>query len=163
MITVRRMEEKDIDVMADVALEFFLESDQKTLTLRRDKYEAMLYDYMANEYVRSFLAIDEETQNVAGFIHIYCQDDYTDELIGEMYQFYVRAPYRGTHAGRALVAAANQQYEKWGCARAYCEVGHGGNGKNLNDKLFVNLWSKFGYHYKGTVLMKEISHGRQDT
>ena len=161
--TVRKLQQGDIDAVTAAAVEFFHESDQAgVLTVRADKYRAMLQSYLHNPFVASFVCFEddgtnrESSPNVAGYLHAYVQDDYTDELIGELYQFYVRRPYRGTQAGRMLVDAANRWYEEKGCARAYSEVGHGVSGRTIGEKLFVNLWNKFGYAPKGTVLMKEF-------
>lgn len=153
-LVIREITESDLDAVTLAAEEFYAESDHRgPLTPRPDKYKVMLQKYIGNPFVKSFLAFQDG--ELAGYIHIYCQDDVTDEFIGEMYQFYIRKQFRGTGAARQLVNAADQQFQKWNCFRAYSEVAHGAVSSGINEKLFCNLWAKFGYVPKGTVLMKE--------
>lgn len=153
-VLIRPMVNADITLVTEAACEFFAESDwQGRATLRKDKYAKLLEQYCGHPYVKSILAFVDNA--LAGYIHIYCQDDYTEELIGELYQFYVRKPYRGTKVARLLSQAADEQYKAWGCLRGYVEEAHGGSGRMMSSKLFNNLWSKVGFRPMGTVLMKE--------
>lgn len=152
--TITKLTDENIDAVCDAATEFWHESDSnKGLTLRIDKYRAMLKQYMDDPYCCSIVALDA-AGDLAGYIHIYTQSDYTNELVGELYQFYVRKEYRGKGVARLIVNAADTWYKEMGCARAYSEVGHGTNGRMIGAKLFENLWSKFGFNRNGYVLTK---------
>lgn len=152
-VTVRPLMHIDIPDVCAAATEFFQESSFRKQTLRIDKYAKMLTDYIGNTYVQSFVCyMDNE---LAGYIHIYCQDDYTDELIGELYQFYVRKKFRGKGIARMLVDAADVKWAQWGCVKAYADANPGFDDSGLSVKLFQNLWGKFGFKSTGQSFMKE--------
>lgn len=154
----------DLDRVAELAGQFFIESNfsRSGLTVNLEAYKQTIKNYWRNPYVTSFIAIEEETSDILGYVHIYAQRDYTVELVGEMYQFYVIPRARGTHVSRALVAAACEQYDAWGCARSYCEASPGmPDEKHL--MTFRNLWGKFGFNQVGITLMREANYGKQST
>jgi len=155
--TVSKAGRGDVYDITSAAIAFYQESDfAGKLPPNPDKYKGLLYEFIDNPYVASFVARDNESQDLLGYIHIYCQNDYTDDLVGEMFQFYVSPKARATGVSRALVDAAVAQYKQWGCKRAYAEAspGFADDGKNI--RLFVNLWKKSGYTEKGIVMMKEF-------
>lgn len=92
---------------------------------------------------------------IVGYVLIYYQTDYTKEKIGEMFQFYVKPEMRGTPVARSLVSSAVEQYEEWGCKRAYCEASPGISHRD-HLGMFSNLWAKYGYSEIGVTLMKEF-------
>lgn len=144
----------DLDEICEAAVEFFHESSFRKLRLRVDKYRKLVENHLDHPYCKSLICrIDGE---LAGYIHVYCQDDYTEELIGELYQFYVRKPYRASGVARALVQAADIQWRVWGCARAYSDANPGFDDGGQSVKLFKNLWGKFGFNSTGQSFMKEF-------
>lgn len=155
----------DLDRVAELANEFFKESNfsRSGLTVDLEAYKKTIKNYWRNPYVASFIALDAETSELLGYVHIYAQADYTVELVGEMYQFYVAPRARATGVSRALVKAACEQWDAWGCVRAYCEAAPG-----LDDEkhlmTFRNLWGKFGFEQIGITLMRQGgSYGSKST
>ena len=153
--TIYKAGRADISDITEKAVQFFSESDfNGNLTANPDRYRDMLYDFIDNPHVASFVARSGE--DVVGYIHIYCQSDYTNELVGEMYQFYVDPNFRGKGVARALVSRAVEQYREWGCKRAYSEAAAGFDDGGKNLRLFINLWKKAGYTEKGIVMVKDF-------
>lgn len=153
----------EIPQIVALANDFFKESDfsRSGLTVDLVAYRKTIENYWRYPSVKSIVALDEE-MNVLGYVHLYCQRDYTVELVGELYQFYVKPEYRKTPVPRALVEAACKQFDEWGCARSYAECAPG-----LPDKksimTFTNLWRKFGYQQVGVTLLRETKYGGQIT
>ena len=99
----------DIDEITDCAVRFYQESDmQGALTADPVKYRNMLANFINNPAVGSFLCRNDKDK-IVGYIHIYNQDDYTKELVADLFQFWVDPEARGTGVARALVSALEQQ------------------------------------------------------
>ena len=148
------MEAEHLDLVVEAGVEFFNESNLNGwLTVNRAGYRTMLEDSLDNGGVASFLAVS--CNQVVGYIHIYCQNEYTVEPVGELFQFFVRPEWRGTGVARSLIEAAQAQYIAWGCKRAYAEAAPGlRDPRHLN--LFRNLFGKFGYEPIGATFMKDF-------
>lgn len=140
----------DVEDIVAAAIRFHGESDNAGIVhYNEDKYRSLVTAYICNQYVASFVARDKSDQLI-GYIHIYCQDDWTEEMIGEMFQFYVAPEWRGRGVARELVGLADQKWKEWGCKRVYAEAASG-----VNPQLFCNLYNKFGFKQAGLVMMKE--------
>lgn len=136
---------------------FFYESDfAKSCTLRLDGWKNIASQSIEEHYACMFCAIHNGV--IIGYIIIHAQDDYTEEMVGELFQFYVKNEYRGTPAARMLVKAADQKYNEWDCVRRYAEASAGLEITGY-PKVFENLWRKFGYAPNGITMMKD-THGR---
>lgn len=144
----------DMEQVCRLAERFFYESSFRGLTINLDAYRKTIMDYYRYPSVKSLVAVTDQG-DIVGYIHIYCQQDYTVELIGEMYQFYVAPEYRGTKVSRSLIEGAVAQYKMWGCAVAYCECAPGmEDEKHL--QTFSNLWVKYGYKPVGRAFMLDL-------
>jgi len=154
---IRDAMHSELKQIVSLAAEFFKESNfsRAGLTVDLAQYEKTLQNYWRYPSVKSIVALDEATGELLGYVHVYAQRDYTVELVGEMYQFYVRKDARRSHVPRALVEAACRQFDDWGCVRSYAECAPG-----LPDKksimTFTNLWRKFGYQQVGVTLMRGV-------
>lgn len=139
--------------MLDCAQTFFDESNfNGVLTPSRPKYRKLLEYHIANSQAAGYVAMDNEV--VVGYVLIYCQDDYTEEMIGELFQFFVRKEYRGTMVARSLIKRACDQWDEWNCKRTYAEAAPGFEDvRNL--MLFKNLWGKFGFGQIGITMSRE--------
>jgi len=155
--TISRGTRGDIDDIVASATRFYESTDQHgRLTINKGNYRATLEEFIDNPYVCSLLA-RAASGELLGYMHIYCQNDYTVEMVGEMFQMYVEPAGRGKGVSRALVEAALEQYKKWGCVRLYAEGAAGIEDGGVNDKLFENLWTRYGYKKQGIVMMKECA------
>jgi len=163
---IRDAYQSEIPQIVKLAGQFFLESDfsRSGLTVDLNRYRKTLENYWRYPSVKSIVAISEEEENygeVLGYVHVYMQQDYTVESVGEMYQFYVQPKARGSRVPRALVEAAVKQFDEWGCARSYAECAPGlPNEKHL--KTFSNLWAKFGYRQVGVTLLRQAPDNSTD-
>lgn len=139
--------------MLDCAQCLFDESNfNGVLTASRPKYRMLLERNIAHPGAKAFIAMDNEF--VVGYILIYCQNDYTEEMIGEMFQFYVRPEYRGSMVARSLIKRACQQWDEWGCVRTYAEASPGFTDiQHL--MLFKNLWRKFNFEQVGIIMLRD--------
>lgn len=144
-----------IDEIFVLAENFWHESNYNKggLTLKPDHWKQTVSSHMGHPNTAALCAVIED--KIVGYVLIYYQTDFTEEKIGEMFQFYVSPEFRGSEVSRSLVKAAIDQYEAWDCKRAYCEASPGlANEKHL--RFFRNLWGKFGYEQIGISMMKEF-------
>lgn len=154
---VRRAWRSDLDQLVDLGEMFFRESNfLGNLTISKKNYRATIEPYIdANKYPHVAPLIAVKGGEILGYLHIYAHRDFTEELVGEAYQFYVRPEYRGSGVARALVEAAVLQYADWKVARAYAEAAPGMD-QAQQLKLFENLWGRSGYKKIGIVMMKDF-------
>lgn len=152
MIQVIDAGPEHVEQIVALGCRFFDESDfHNNLNVDADEFRRTIKDHMGLPSVAAKIAVHNGV--VVGYVLIYCQKDYTKELIGELYQFYVCPEYRGTPTARLLVQAAINQYDDWGCVRAYAEASPGfSDPRHL--KLFENLWKKHGYVLTGATFMR---------
>lgn len=153
---VRDAMRSEIPQIVRLAAKFFEESNfsRSGLTVDLAAYQRTIENYWRYPLVKSIVALDQHDGDLLGYVHVYCQRDYTVELVGEMYQFYVKPEARGTLVARELVRAACAQFDAWGCMRSYSECAPGlPDEKSV--KTFANLWGKFGYKKIGEVLLRD--------
>lgn len=150
-----------LDQLVALGARFFEESNfaGRGVTISLDNYRKTISEYIDFYSVAAICAVREG--QVIGYIHIYFQNDFTVERIGEVYQMYVAPEYRGSGVARSLVESAVLQYADWNCARGYVEASPGMQAEE-HLKLFENLWGRVGYKKIGLVMMGEF-HGKQIT
>lgn len=90
----------------------------------------------------------------AGYAHVQRDDVFTEESIGELYQFYIAPEHRGSGGARLLRDFVDRQFDEWNCVIRYVECGVGID-EEKNNKQFFNLWAKIGYKFLGTLSFKE--------
>jgi GNAT superfamily N-acetyltransferase len=151
--TIKKLDRLLLPAAMDCARTFFYESDfSTTLTPDPEKYEKLITSYVGTPDAAGILAVDDNGK-VLGYAHIYRQNYYTKEWIGEMFQFYVRPETRGTQVARSIAKAVTQQFDECVTARDYIEAAPG-----LSDpsavKLFCNLWRKFGFRDVGQTMQR---------
>lgn len=156
---IRKATRLDLDELAELGARFYDESNfLGNLTISRENYKRTIGKYIEGYYsVAGIVAVHDG--KIVGYLHIYFQQDFTEERIGEVYQFYVMPEYRGTGVARSLVESANLQYAEWNVARGYVEASPGMD-KPEHLKQFENLWGRFGYKKIGIVMSKEFNHGK---
>lgn len=155
IVEIFKANKTSLDEMFVLATDFWHESNFHSagLTLKEDHWKSLVSSHIEQNDTAAICA--RVNGKIVGYVLIYYQTDYTYEPIGEMFQFYVCPEFRKTNVARMLVQAAVNQYNEWGCARAYCEASPG---ISMRDhlSLFKNLWGKFGYKEIGVTLMKEF-------
>lgn len=154
---IRKAWSTDIPQLVELGAAFYQESNfLGTLTMSKNNYQRTLERYIDHPLVAAIVAV--KGGEILGYVHIYAQNDYTEELVGEVFQFYIRPEYRGSGISRALAESAVLQYAEWKVARGYVEAAPGMDAEE-HLKLFENLWGRVGYKKIGIVMMKEFKHG----
>lgn len=151
--TIERLDRFNFEDAITAGRTFFAESDfSQNMTPDENKYRSLIYRHIGAEHTAGILAVTPQGK-VIGYAYIYCQNDYTVELVGEMFQFYVLPEARGTMVARSIVQEVVKQFDIWGCVRNYAEAAPG-----LSDarvvKLFSNLWGKFGFKPVGQTFIR---------
>lgn len=145
----------EMDAILDLSEKFFSESNYAGhTTYAPAKLRGNLF-LAWQSYPRDFITFVLVScyGEPAGYAHVRMTDFYTQEPIGDLFQFYVLPHHRGTGGARALRDAVEQQFKDWDCRLKYVECGAGlDDGKN--NMLFFNLWSKIGYKFLGSALFK---------
>lgn len=158
---VRPAVKMDLDQLVELGARFYQESNfLKGASMSKKNYRQTLDRYIGLPYTAGILAVRDG--QVIGYVYIYAQSDYTVELIGECYQFFVLPEYRGSGVARALVEAAVLQYADWKVARAYVEAAPGMDDPQHIGQ-FKNLWGRYGYQQIGIVMLKEFDYGSKST
>lgn len=151
---IRKAWRADIPQLVELGARFYAESNFRgSMEMSKVNYQRTLEKYIDLPRVAAILAVKDG--EVLGNAYIYAQNDYTEETVGELYQFYVRPEYRGTGVARSLAESAVLQYAEWNCKRAYVE-GSPGFDQLQHLPQFENLWGRFGFKKIGVVLMKEF-------
>ncbi len=140
----------------DIAVRFFNETTQNgKLTVRPDKFERFFQDaLLAPQEIAIILAISEKDWSIAGYSIPVVQAVYTDENIGDLYQFYVAPEHRASGCARALVAATVAQFTQWDCVISHTYAAPGLRGSEKNVALFRNLWQKYDFEQSGVIMTK---------
>lgn len=154
--TVIRFPETDVEDLIKLSSEFFHESGHyKNLTFDANLLRAQLeVRWREDPDFLTYVVLENVTGAYVGFAHFFREKVFSQEYIGETWQFYVKPEHRGTGASRLLAYVIDRQFEEWGCAISYAECGSALDNGRTN-KLFFNLWSRFGYSFLGTSLFKQ--------
>lgn len=68
--------------------------------------------------------------------------------------FYIHPSVRGTHIARALASAICDLAKENNCSLIYTAGLSGGS--KQNEKLYQNLWKKFGFNELGTIMSRSL-------
>lgn len=151
-IQIREARKDDVESILPLGKRFWDETNSNGLTFNSDNARKSIAENIGFKNLVGFCAVINN--QIIGYIFIYYENNFTDERIGRMSQFFVDPEYRKTTAARGLVRAAVNKYKEWRCARCYCEASPEMFSSN-HLALFKNLWGKFGYNQVGITLMKE--------
>lgn len=150
-INIYEAAKSDIPEIVALAETFYAESDNNgKLTPDPQGWTKVLEEGFVNQYCCPIIAVVEG--KIVGYVLIYCQNDFTKELVGAMLQMYVSKPYRATRVARLLSHFADEKFKQWGCKRSFVECG---TGVEKAAELFRNLWAKSGFKQVGYVLQKD--------
>lgn len=150
-MSIRVLSDYNVATFKDTASMFFHESRNDSLTIDVDKFAARILEASAYPTVRAFVYMDSGA--CRGYAIINCSDDFTQELIGDMYQFYVRPDARGSEVARSLRDAVCKQFDEWGCAISYVCADTGiDDGRSVS--MFRNLWAKAGFKPSGLTMSR---------
>lgn len=99
----------------------------------------------------SAVLVHVEQDKAVGACVVNRSRDFWEEYSGNILHFYVIPEYRKTGVGRSIIKEAVQWFDEHECNVSFAGA-HAGIGQ---DKLFVNLLSKFGYESRGSLLIRK--------
>lgn len=114
-----------------------------------DTMHETIYMCVASDW-EVLLAVDGE--NIAGILIAYASKSFYKHPDMDVDFFYVGKEYRGTKAARLLVAEIVKIAKQQNITMLYCGCHSNMADGGLNDKLYVNLFRKFGFEVTGTNL-----------
>lgn len=148
MIEIKPATIKDIDAMQGLLYPaYFKESGFKGLTYNAENTRHMVESYLGNV---TFIAWDGD--KAVGFGSMVIGRTFYDEIEADCEMFFILPEYRGKGVSRLLVEALTKTAELNGAKVMYSSGQSGISDKN--DKLWNNLWSKFGFNYLGTIMVR---------
>lgn len=137
----------DVNAIVDLLHpNYFEESQYKGLTFDLENCQKTVA-----EWITEYCAIAEMDGKVVGVVAFYFLNSYYKEKEGDIIIFYVHPDYRGTGVARALVGIVEKISKELDAAVVYTTSGSGMGRKN--DKLYSNLFKKFGFEELGTELI----------
>lgn len=78
------------------------------------------------------------------------ESDFTNEIVGDIVEFYVMPDARGTGAGRALLKASCDWFDEKGCVNVFVKA----TANIGNDTAFINLFKKYNFNVFSKVLVR---------
>lgn len=153
---IKRLAQEDIEAFLITAETFFNESRYGSLNANRENYTAIVRKSVEHpDVVAILLAYTPDWKQVAGYAILNTFNDYTEEPMGDMYQFYVHPEHRGSMAGRKLAQAVVTMFDAWKCPISHV-CADTGIDNGLSVKLFRNLFAKMGYKETGIMMTRTI-------
>lgn len=138
----------DIEPIEELLKEYMAESTYNGLTYCKDGTVNMILSWL-NE---GFFFIVKDGEKVVGLAVMALMKTFYKELEADVDMFFIHPDYRGTGASRMLVDNIVQNAEANNCKVIYTACLSGISDKN--NKLYKNLWGKFGFRELGTVLIR---------
>ncbi len=143
----------DINEFMDAAESFFRESRNRDYAVDLERYRNLVLASVPVHTVAIIVAVEDGI--IAGYAIINLMMDFTQEPIGDMYQFYVRPEYRGKGVARGLRDAVVRQFDHWGCPLSHVSADAGIDEDGTATLLFRNLWAKVGYSVTGVTMTRK--------
>lgn len=150
---IRPFEQADINEFMDTAECFFRESRNSDYAVNLARYRHLIQASAGVPTVAVIVAVEDGI--IAGYAILNVMIDFTDEPIGDMYQFYVRPEYRGKGAARGLRDAVVKRFDEWGCPLSHVSADAGIDDTGNATLLFRNLWAKAGYSVTGVTMTRK--------
>lgn len=92
----------------------------------------------------------EQNGEILGFCAVSFENDFYVERQGDIIEFYISKPLRGTQAARMLLKEVCQWFDDNECKNVFVKA----LGNIGEDGAFVNLFSKFGFKVFSQVLVR---------
>lgn len=127
---------------------YFQETIFSNLTYDADMTKQLIGEWINNN-ITGLVLVDGV---IAGFAVMCLSRSFYKEIEADVEMFYILPQYRGTGASRALIDGLMKTGEANNVAVMYASCLSGISEKN--EKLYINLWKKFGFKKLGTVMMR---------
>ena len=130
----------------------FIEETQYPITYNERNATDYLYRLVSDP--DSAVFVQYEGEEMSGLMICGRSNEFQNEYFGYVSKMYVLPKFRGTRTGRALLEDACEWFDLLDCelsfATATAAIGQ--------DKLYINLLSKFGFALQGGVLIRQMKH-----
>ena len=154
MVIVRPASEADLPALLAGAREFVAES----------AYGWTFVEELAADTFRRYigsdggavLVADDGDGAIAGAAIVVNDRDFCAERLGFVVKFYLRPMFRGATAGRSLALACCEWFQANLCWAAFVTA----TANVSADRLFVNLFKKFGFVELGPTMIKDFGGTR---
>ena len=147
---IRPAVESDLDQICAMS-ERFTEETTFPLTYDPSLARETLWGIVHDDHI--FLVAHEDGI-LMGFIIGYVKKDFFCESCAYVRKFFIDKEFRGLGASRELLNAFEDASFELGATMVFAAT-HAGMGV-LAEKLYVNLFSRFGYQITGRAVSKEI-------
>lgn len=148
MIYLTIAQEKDIDAIEELLKIYMSESAYKNMTYSSENTRDCIKGWLESDFF--FLAW--EGKKLVGLAVMGLMRTFYEENEADVDMFYIHPDYRGKGVSRMLVENIVKNAEANKCGVVYTACLSGISDKN--NKLYKNLWGKFGFGELGTVLIK---------
>jgi GNAT superfamily N-acetyltransferase len=129
--------------------EAFISETQYPITY--NETQATDYLYLLLNDPNSAVFVQYQEDKMAGLLICSRSKEFQNEYFGYVSKMYVLPEFRGTRTGRALLEDACEWFDLMDCALSFATA----TAAIGQDKLYINLLSKFGYVPHGTVLIRQ--------
>lgn len=96
------------------------------------------------------LQIKDDKGEVLGCVMVSIENDFQDENVGDIQEFYIKPEARGTGAGRELLKAACDWFDDNKCVNVFVKA----TANIGKDAAFVNLFKKYNFEVFSVVLVR---------
>lgn len=152
-ITVRELAPEDREEFLAVAETFFKESYHRDDNIDLDRFWSLISRGFTLDHVAiPTVFVDGK---LAGYAIIHYNQEFKQQLEGDMAELYLHPAYRGTGASRALADAVDNQFKAWGVRHAHLWAAPGLDNQEKALGVFRNLWAKYGFKQTGIIMTKE--------
>ena len=148
---VRLADALDVVFLCELVEEFIIESGLE-FTYNYGKAYDLLLDTIDNKKV--FILLCDGKYEIEGVAILQFESTFYDENVAYLHTFYVRPKYRGTKVARMLVDNMVQITENVGAKYFYTSSTAAISSRV--DKLFGNLFKKFGFKELGPVFSRRF-------
>lgn len=138
----------DVNKIEQFLYSYFEESMYSCLT-----YDPLITRQTIMQWIPETCILAKVDDKIAGIVAAYFTRTYYKEIEGDVVIFYVHPDYRGTPIARSLVNALTMIADKNSAAIVYTSSGSGIGSQN--NKLYGNLFKKFGFQELGTELIRK--------
>lgn len=148
----RLADEKDLPKLVELGREFMTEGRWGWTYSDRNAARTFLTCIIHHEC--DVIVIDNDGDIVGAVLMSY-ENDFQVENVGDIIEFYISKRARGTGAGRMLLDAACEWFDKQNCVNVFVKAT--GN-IEANGKSFQNLFAKQGFKIFSDVMVRGLKN-----
>lgn len=148
MITIERAKYGDVDGIQGLMYPtYFNESTYSNL-----EYDPVRTRMTITNWLNNVCFVAKDGDRIAGVFSMWFTQTFYKQIESDVEMFFVHPDYRGTEVARMLVDELVRQSDKVDSAVIYTACASGINDRN--NKLYTNLFKKFGFKELGTEVVR---------